>query len=724
MQNKFISFFLVLATALNAQSYHTAGVVQSAPQTDSIKVEIKNIGDQVNSPFIDYAPLISADGSIMVFTSRKPLIANKIKNLKDHIFYSNFDKEKMKWSNAIPFSDTINVPNQNNSAISILNNGQQMLIYRDDLNTNGDIYESHLEGTSWTEPVNMGEPINSADKEPSACISPDGRTIYFVSDREGGLGGFDIWYSIKDSTEKWGEAKNIGAPINSMEDEDGLFIHSDGKTLFFSSKGHNSMGGYDVFMSVLDNTTKVASSPKNLGPSINTSGDDLYFVMEANGKTGYYSSNRLGGFGEKDIYQITFLENIMKGNLRLLKGRVLNKKANPILSKIIVKDKATGEIIGTFASNSATGKYLITLPADKNYDLEFTAPGYIPYSYAIESSNKLGYKGIEKDIILEPIPLAGNAGDVKEEVLPIDKGSNRSKGDKNPTVFGKVLDENGNPLKVLIEVIDNNTNKVVGRYENSVSTGIFNLRLKGGDYRIVFSKPCYLFKSVYVITSNSAGYKKDLGEINMELVGVGKKIVLDFILFDYTKASLREESYSTLDRTIRLMNSLESLEIEISGHTDNISSAAHNQMLSDERAREVMKYLVRMGIDGERLKYKGYGFTQPVASNDSEMGRQLNRRTELKVLSVDLEAEQIAEIKRLKESLTEVKENPDVTNLAVGKESENNTPIPDRFKQYDTENDNKISYSEIIPSIDSFLEGTQKTKAEEITALIDYYLEQ
>ncbi|MDP1746780.1 MAG: OmpA family protein, partial [Bacteroidota bacterium] len=481
-------------------------------------------------------------------------------------------------------------------------------------------------------PVNMGEPINSADKEPSACISPDGRTIYFVSDREGGLGGFDIWYSIKDSTGKWGEAKNIGAPINSMEDEDGLFIHSDGKTLFFSSKGHNSMGGYDVFMSVMDNTTKVASSPINLGPSINTSGDDLYFVMEANGKTGYYSSNRLGGSGEKDIYQITFLENIMKGNLRLLKGRVLNKKGNPIVSKIIVKDKATGNIIGTFASNSATGKYLITLPADKNYDLEFTAPGYIPYSYSIESSNKLGYKGIEKDIILEPNPLAGDAGDVKEEVLPIDKGSNRSKGDKNPTVFGKVLDENGNPLKVLIEVIDNNTNKVVGRYENSVSTGIFNLRLKGGDYRIVFSKPCYLFKSVYVITSNSAGYKKDLGEINMELVGVGKKIVLDFILFDYTKASLREESYSTLDRTIRLMNTLESLEIEISGHTDNISSAAHNQMLSDERAKEVMKYLVRMGIDGERLKYKGYGFSQPVASNDSEMGRQLNRRTELKVL--------------------------------------------------------------------------------------------
>ncbi|MES2138331.1 MAG: OmpA family protein [Bacteroidota bacterium] len=705
MQNRIVSFFLVMATAVNAQTYRGTKVAQAGTQTDSIKVEIKNIGDQVNSTFVDYAPLISADGSIMVFTSRKPLIENKIKNLKDHIYYSNFDKEKMKWSNAIPFSDTINVPGQNNSAISILNNGQQMLIYRDDLNTNGDIYESHLEGSSWTEPVSMGEPINSPDKEPSACISPDGGTIYFVSDRKGGLGGFDIWYSTKDSTGKWGEAKNMGAPINSTEDEDGLFIHSDGKTLFFSSKGHNSIGGYDVFISVLDQTTKVASSPKNLGPSINTTGDDLYFVMEANGKTGYYSSNRLGGSGEKDIYQITFLENILTGNLRLLKGRVLDKKGNPIVSKIIVKDKATGEIIGTFASNRATGKYLITLPADKNYDLEFTANGYIPYSYSIESSNRLGYKGIEKDIVLE---------------------SKKSKGDgKDETVFGKILDENGNPLKVLIEVIDNNTNKVVGKYENSVSTGIFNLKLKPGDYRIVFSKPCYLFKSVYVVTSKSTGYKKDLGDINMELVGVGKKIVLDFILFDYTKASLREESYSTLDRTIRLMNSLESLEIEISGHTDNISSAAHNQMLSEERAKEVMKYLIRMGIDGERLRSKGYGFSQPVATNDSEMGRQLNRRTELKVIKVDLEAEQIAEIKRLKESLlNKVKESPEATEPELGQESDKNSPIPDRFKQYDTESNNKISYSEIIPSIDAFLDGTQKTKAEEITALIDYYLEQ
>ena len=713
MKNIFISVFMIFALVLNAQN-------------DSIKVEIKNVGEKINSPYIDYAPLISADGSIMIFTSRRPLSGNKTKNLKDHIFYSNFDIKKKEWSDAIPFSDSINDPERNNSAISLLNDGQQMLIYKDDLNTNGDIYESHLSGSNWTEPENMAEPINSSDKEPSACISPDGGTIYFVSDRNGGLGGFDIWYSKKDSVGKWGEAINMGEPINTPEDEDGLFIHSDGKTLFFSSKGHNSIGGYDVFMTTLDKATNVWSTPKNLGPSINTPGDDLYFVMLADGKTGYYSSNRTGGYGEKDIYSITFLEDIMKTDLILLKGRIVDKNRNSVEAKIVVKDKVTGLIMGTFVSNSSTGKYLLTLPADKNYEIVASAEGYADYKYSIKSSDLNGFKEIYKNIVLKKLRShqgAILAKGIEDGTLNTD-GKN-SKNDLNPAVFGKVLDENGNPLKVLIEVIDNNTNKVIGKYQNSVVTGLFNLKIRGGNYRIVFSKPCYLFKSIYVISSNSAGYKKDLGDINMELVGVGKKIVLDYILFDYTKAELREESYFTLDRTIRMMNTLESLEIELSGHTDNISSAEHNQMLSEERARQVMKYLVRMGIDEERIKYKGYGFTQPVASNDTKIGRQLNRRTELKILKVDLEAEQINEIQRMKEAiLAQVNQSSNDDSLSKGKESKTNASIPDRFKQFDTESDGKISSSEIISAIDSFLTKNSQFNADEIIALSDYYFEQ
>ena len=731
MKNRFISGFIVMASILNAQPNKTVAPLLPGKQNDSLKVEIENIGEQINSPFLDYAPLISADGSLLIFTSRRPLVEKKTKNLKDYIYYSNYDNKKMKWSDAIPFSDSINVPEKNNSAISISNNGQQMLIYRDDLNTNGDIYESHLSGSEWTEPISLGEPVNSPDKEPSACISPDGETIYFVSNRTGGLGGFDIWYCTKNSDGKWGEAINIGEPINSIADEDGLFINSDGKTLFFSSKGHNSMGGYDVFMSVLNPTTKVWSMPNNLGPSINTAEDDLYFVMEANGKNGYFSSSRPGGFGEKDIYHIVFIDNFMKTNLRLLKGIVIDEKGNPVESIITVIDKSTGKIIGSSGSNKTSGKYLITFPADKNYEIEVNADGYTGYKYSIDTSNTADDKEIAKEIILKlkspPLDLQDTltSNVTKVATLKTTKNINPSSGDLNPVVFGRVLDKNGNPLKVEIEVIDNNTNKVLGKYQNSITTGIFSLRIKGGNYQFVFSKPCYLFKSVSASTSNSAGYKKDLGDIIMEQVGIGKKIILNNILFDYTKATLREESFFTLDRTIRLMNSLESLEIEISGHTDNTSSASYNQTLSEERAKAVLKYLARMGIDEERLKSKGYGLSKPIANNNTEEGRQLNRRTELKVLNVDLEAEQIKEVRRLKEFvLADLKLNSGEGNLTVRSESNNNKSFPERFKNFDTENNEKISSAEIIPAIDSFLEGTGKVNADEIIALIDYYFEQ
>ena len=716
MKNRLISFFLMMASAINAQ---TAVSQTAGQQMDSIKVAIKNVGPQINSSSIDYAPLISADGDIMVFTSRKSQSENKVRNLKDNIYYSNFDTDSKKWSDAKSFSESVNMSGRNNSAVSLLNNGQQMLIYRDDLNTNGDIYESHLSGAEWTEPVNLGEPINSEDKEPSACISPDGETIYFVSDRKGGLGGFDIWYSIKNTEGKWAEAINIGAPINSSEDEDGLFIHSDGKTLFFSSKGHNSMGGFDVFMSVLDVTTKVGSSPKNIGPSINTPEDDIYFVMEASGKIAYYSSNRTGGLGEKDIYRIDLFEDIMKTNLHLLKGRILDKKGNPLKSTITVKDKKTGEVVGTYTSNAATGKYLTTLPAEKSYDIEITSKGYSNYEYSIEGSSKLGYNEVDKDIVLK----LKKSKDIKG--ASADKTTKQTLKNSSPSVSGKVLDEDGNPLKVQIEIIDNNTNKVVGRYYNSIKDGTFDLKLKGDNFRVEFTKSSYLFKSVNVVLLKSEAYTKNLGDIRMELVGIGKKIILNKILFDYTKSTLREESYLTLDRTIRLMGSLESLEVEISGHTDNSGSANHNQALSEDRARQVMKYIIRMGVDEERLKYKGYGFIQPVASNDSEAGRQLNRRTELIVINVDIAGEQLKEITLLKKCIVaEAKANSKVTNLSVVQENNGSSSVPDRFKQFDTEQNGKISFEEIIAVIDSFLSQSAQLDAKEVIAIIDYYFEQ
>jgi len=394
MKILFITFFCTLFLFLSAQ------------QKDSLKMEINNCGPQINSPFSDYAPLISADGNMMIFTSQRPLLEKNIEKGRrgvENVYVTYYDDKHAKWLVTFMLGPTINLPDIDNSAIALSNDGQRMLLYRggNSQNANGDILESTLTGEEWSDPIRLPPPINSDFDETSASISPDGRTIYFVSDREWGFGGRDIWYSTQDETGKWGEAINMGKLINSPEDEEGVFIHPNGKVLFFSSKGHNSMGGYDIFMSVFDETTQAWAEPENLGSPINTTGDDIYFVMQANGKTGYYASSRPGGFGDIDIYSVTFLEDIMKKNTTLLKGYVTNKTKDPVGSTIVLINKGTDKLIGNFKSNKTSGKYLVSLAPGKKYEMEITSEGYKTDTISIDIPFKAGYQEIVKDIILE-----------------------------------------------------------------------------------------------------------------------------------------------------------------------------------------------------------------------------------------------------------------------------------------------------------------------------------
>lgn len=389
MKNIILSFLIVASTLLKAQ------------ENNSIPAEIKNIGNQINSPFLDYSPRVTADASMLIFTSRRPLSKSNLFKSKDQIYHSNFDRNKKEWLDGIPFSERINVSSQNNIAAAISNDGQRILICRKDKNGNGDIYETVLSGWEWAEPVSIAPQINSGYDESSASITPDGKTIFFVSNRRGGFGGYDIWYCMQKSDGSWSQAINLGAPINTKNDEVSVFFHPDGKTLFFSSNGANSIGGYDVFMSVFNPSTIYWSKPKNLGPSINSTSDDLDFIMEANGKTGYFSTIRLGGLGEKDIYQVTFPIDFMKTDLTVLVGHVTDKKGKAIEAKISVKDKSTDKLIGIFNANSATGKYLVTLQPGKNYVLEFTAEDYFEFNDSIEISSKPGFEEVTKDVVLK-----------------------------------------------------------------------------------------------------------------------------------------------------------------------------------------------------------------------------------------------------------------------------------------------------------------------------------
>jgi outer membrane protein OmpA-like peptidoglycan-associated protein len=493
-------------------------------KNDTAKVSIHNMGKKINTPFADYAPVISADALMMVFTSRYPSTERELdKGLEgmENIYLTTYDEKKKVWREGAMYGATLNEPGRHNSAIALSADGQKMLLYRDDVNGNGDIYESTLNGKKWSKPVKLPEPINSADHESSASISQDGNTIYFVSERKGGMGGRDIWVCIKQNG-KWGEPENLGPTVNTSLDEDGTFLHPDGKTLFFSSKGHNTLGGFDIFKTVLSEGKW--SKPENIGAPINTPADELHFVLSASGTKGYYASAKPGGAGGKDIYEVRYTKLKTKKEtpqLTILKGVITDELTDSVIeADMEIIDIEKNVVVATLNSNKATGKYLISLPSGKNYG-------------------------------------------------------------------------------VIVKAKD------------------------------------YLFHSVNVNIPFTTGYQEIVKDIELKKVVIGKSIVLNNIFYDFDKATLRSESMAELDRLINLLNENPTIKIELSSHTDDKGSDDYNQKLSQQRAQSVVDYLIQKGISTDRLTAKGYGETVPVAPNDTDENRQLNRRTEFKILSVN-----------------------------------------------------------------------------------------
>lgn len=270
---------------------------------------IKNIGSEINSSSLDYAPVINADETMMIFTSRR-----KEGNLNENVYDDNFAYEDIfishkvdgKWTPAENIGETVNTLYfESNLALSA--DGQQLYVYRDD--NNGDIYVSDRKSDgTWSKPEPLSDNINSSYSENSVSIAPDGQTLYFSTNRPGGYGGLDIYKCEKDRRGMWGKVTNLGDKINTPYDEDGVFIDYDGKTLFFSTRGRKGMGGYDIFKSEYDPDTDTWGEPINLGYPINTPDDDIFFVSSKDGKRGYYATVRNGGIGYLDIYMVEIPE--------------------------------------------------------------------------------------------------------------------------------------------------------------------------------------------------------------------------------------------------------------------------------------------------------------------------------------------------------------------------------------------------------------------------------
>ena len=275
----------------------------------ALEIEIINLGPEINTKYPEYGPAISADEKEIIFTSNRPNTTGGMIDESDGLHFEDVyisTKKNTIWSEPLQMSTNINTANHD-ASIALSPDGQTLFLYRfeqdnNSSNASGDLFTSKLEGKVWANAEKLPSKINSNAWEPSASITEDGTILFFASNKDGGQGGTDLYYSKKLSDGSWDKAISVGNAVNTKYDEDCPFIHPDGKTLYFSSKGHNTMGGFDIFISKYDSEKKEWGKPENFGFPISTAHDDLHFVISPNAKRIYFSAIREGGYGNKDIY--------------------------------------------------------------------------------------------------------------------------------------------------------------------------------------------------------------------------------------------------------------------------------------------------------------------------------------------------------------------------------------------------------------------------------------
>ncbi len=376
-----------------------------------INIQITNIGDSINGNYPDYSPVISSDERMLVYTTRRP---NTTGGIKDGFGYYHEDvvvsyKDEMgKWGSPQPISSNINTSGMEGS-VNLTPDGQTLILYRDNGDgQGGNIYYSNYDGKDWSSLKEFGSDVNTKYWESHACLNADKTLLFFVSDRPGGFGGRDIYRCVKLPNGKWSKALNMGPTINTEYDEDGAFIHPDGTTFFFASKGHKTMGGFDIMFAILNEDNKF-SDVTNIGYPINTTDDDVFYIASPDGKRGYFSSAKDGGFGEKDIYMVSIPEAKEKP-LALFKGQIIAAPGEKLPEElmIVVKDKQTGEIVGTYRPKLVNGTFSTILPPGREYNFSYQAPaGEEFYNEDVFVTNELSYSEIKREVNLEPVKLLG-----------------------------------------------------------------------------------------------------------------------------------------------------------------------------------------------------------------------------------------------------------------------------------------------------------------------------
>lgn len=376
-----------------AMIWKTQAAYGKAHQGEDAGYKIRVLSDTVNKYPMQYFPGITADGQELIFTVRY----GRAHNDNEDIFVSL--KKDGQWTVPVSISENINTAYRE-GACSISADGRH-LIFTICGPRGCDLYESKKEGDVWRKPVNLGSGVNSSGWEAQPSLSADGNELYFVSDRKGGMGGYDIWYSKKDSTDSWSRAINLGKSVNTKFDEIAPFIHVNNRNLFFASNGLPGFGGFDIY--VTEKNEVQWQEPKNMGAPLNDFEDQYSFVVTSDGLSAFYS--REEGRTKSKIYQTNIPKEFQirsRGNV--VKGVVTDSKTKLALhAKVELFDLKTNEKISVFNSDSVNGQYLVIVPGRSEYALHVAEPGYLFYSLHFNYEEKDQDQPLTIDIALQPI---------------------------------------------------------------------------------------------------------------------------------------------------------------------------------------------------------------------------------------------------------------------------------------------------------------------------------
>ncbi len=599
--------------------------------------------EDVNSTFTEYNPLVTADESMLAYTAVREERGKVVEKI-----YTSY-KSGGRWSSP----EVLNVNAKYNvGTAGISPDGQEMLIFVGGENNTGSIYTISKDGKGWTSPIDIGTRVNSRFLESTASITPDRKTLYFASNRPDGLGGMDIYKSERQPDGSWGKAENLGPQINTPYNDDAPFIHPDSKTLFFTSDGHNTMGGTDIFKTY--NVGGKWRTPENLGYPINTPTNDNYFTLTANGKTGYFSSERKGGKGGQDIYYFDMPDNEANIPLTLIKGRILageELKAVPTQIKV-VDVEANQKIDYVYNPDKNTGNYLIILPPGRNYDLIIESEGYLPYTVNVNIPNQTYFYEMYQEINLKPIKqfdvIVGQEVTVKNAFYDVNGKAKTSVRQANEAML---VQNDSLDLYDMMESIIATTDTAAYNYllnlmytknpiddvdfkavsnEKIESAGVAYYYDETGEDNLIAKKvgneTIYSLPTFYVTEEAIKQKNKERVSSNYD-----KKLLADVqkIYFGVGESKVAEKDKQVLVLVMETLKKHPELGVEISGYASAEGDKETNRKLSNERATDVLNFFNQRGVVRRRIVAKGYGATANEKSSPEE-----SRRVEVRIVDM------------------------------------------------------------------------------------------